>query len=87
MSRLFLAGSEPITVHTDAQDRPVAFTWHEHRHRLRRIEQAWEVDADWWSEAGRVWRRYVAVTTLEGRLCVLFYDVERAEWFLEKVYD
>jgi hypothetical protein len=29
----------------------------------------------------------LAVTTLEGLLCVLFYDVERAGWFLERVYD
>ena len=45
--------------------RPVTFVLSEHRYRLLRIEQQGEVDTDWWADAGRVWRRYVAATTLE----------------------
>lgn len=45
------------------------------------------MDTDWWSDAGRVWRRYLAATTMEGVFVVLFYDVLREGWFLEKVYD
>ena len=86
MSRTWPSG-HLIQVLTDAAGRPVTFVVNERRYRFFRIEQHWEVDTDWWSEAGRVWRRYVAATTLEGVLVVLFYDVLREGWYLEKVYD
>ncbi|MCB0148382.1 MAG: hypothetical protein M9936_32290 [Caldilinea sp.] len=86
MSRTWPSG-HPIFAQTDAAGRPVTFVLSEYRYRLLRIEQYWEVDTDWWAEAGRVWRRYGAATTLEGVLVVLFYDVLREGWYLEKVYD
>jgi len=86
MSRTWPSG-HPILAQTDDAGRPVTFVLSEHRYRLLRIEQHWEVDTDWFSDAGRVWRRYVAATTLEGVLVVLFYDVLREGWYLEKVYD
>ena len=57
---------------TDEEGRPVTFVLNEQRFRLLCIEQHWEVDTDWWSDDGRVWRRYVAATTLEGVVVVLF---------------
>ncbi len=78
---------QPISAQTDDDGRPVTFVLNEQRFRLLRIEQHWEVDTDWWSDEGRVWRRYVAATTLEGVFVVLFYDVLRDGWFLEKIYD
>ena len=86
MSRTWPAG-HPILAQTDDAGRPVLFVLNEQRFRLLRIEQHWEVDTDWRSDDGRVWRRYVAATTLEGDLIVLFYDVLREDWFLEKLYD
>ena len=86
MSRLWPEG-EPISVQTNTHDQPVRFTWHERVYRLARIHQRWEVDVDWWRAEGRVWRSYLAVTTTDGLLCVIYQDLEKQTWFLAKVYD
>jgi hypothetical protein len=86
MSRLWPEG-EPIAVQTNAQAQPVRFTWRGRTYRLARVQQHWEVDVDWWRDAGRVWRAYLAVTTTDGLLCVIYQDLEHKGWFLAKLYD
>lgn len=84
MTRLL---SEPLTVQTDAAGRPLRFTWRNLHFRVAAIHQHWQVDTDWWDEAGRVYRDYVAVTTQDGLFCVLAYDHLTARWFLSHAYD
>jgi hypothetical protein len=86
MSRLWPDGA-PITVTLDRQGHPTAFVWCGRTHLVAQVRQRWQVDTDWWGEAGRVWRVYVAVTTASGLLCVLYQDLESGEWFLSKIYD
>ena len=86
MTRLWPDG-EAINVTVDARGQPTVFRWQGRRYRLRHIQQEWQVDSDWWSEAGRVWRSYLAVTTENGLFCVLYYDLIIQAWFLEKLYD
>jgi hypothetical protein len=86
MSRLWPEG-EPIAMQTNAQAQPVRFTWRERTYRLARVQQRWEVDVDWWRTEGRVWRAYLAVTTTDGLLCVIYQDLEKQSWFLAKLYD
>lgn len=86
MTRLWRAG-EDIEVSLDARGWPAAFTWRERRRAIERVRQHWQVDGDWWSEEGRVWREYLAVTTTDGLLCVLYYDLLDGNWRLAKVYD
>lgn len=86
MTRLWPHGEE-IAVLVDAEGQPTAFDWQGRRHRLQRIHQRWQVDSDWWSEAGRIWRSYLAVTTENGLFCVLYYDMTAKGWYLEKLYD
>lgn len=86
MSRLWPEG-EPILVQTDAHNRPLRFVWRERTYRLVQIQQHWQVDTDWWSEAGRIWRDYMAVTTTNGLLCVIYQDLLTEQWFLSKLYD
>lgn len=86
MSRLWPDG-ESISVQTDDAGRPLRFTWRSHTYLLAQIQQHWQVDADWWSEAGRIWRDYVAVTTTDGLLCVIYQDLLSENWFLSKLYD
>jgi hypothetical protein len=45
------------------------------------------VNVDWWRAEGRIWRAYLAVTTTDGLLCVIYQDLEKQTWFLAKVYD
>ena len=86
MTRLWSEG-ELIRIETDSQGRPVRFFWHERLHRLRHIEQRWQVDTDWWDAEGRVYRDYYAVTTLDGLLCVFYLDHVTEAWYLGRIYD
>ena len=86
MSRLWPEG-EPIVVQVDEQGRPLRFVWRTRQHQLVRIQQHWQVDTDWWSDDGRVWREYLATTTTTGLLCVIYQDLLTEGWFLAKIYD
>ena len=86
MTRLWPQG-EPIHLTLDATQRPLRFTWRGQSHAIRAIHQDWQVDTDWWSEDGRIYRHYFAVTTASGLLCVVYYDFSEENWRLAKVYD
>lgn len=85
MTRLW--EGEPITVESDAQGRPLRFSWQGRLHHIERIQQQWQVDVDWWDEGGRAWRLYLAVTTVQGVLCVIYQDLLEERWYLSKIYD
>ena len=86
MSRLWPEG-ESIVVQVDEQGRPLRFVWRTRLHQLAQVQQHWQVDTDWWSDDGRVWREYLAVTTTTGLLCVIYQDLLTESWFLAKIYD
>lgn len=86
MTRLWVEG-EPIQMETDSEGRPVRFRWRGRLYRLQRVQQRWQVDSDWWSAEGRIWRDYWAVTTFEGLLCVIYYDHLTAAWRIAREYD
>jgi len=56
-------------------------------HPVQRIHQQWRVERDWWSAAGGASRRYFALTTGSGLLCVIYRDETAQLWRLAKVYD
>lgn len=86
MSRLWPKG-EFISVRTDELGRPLKFSWRNRIYSVERIQEHWQVDTDWWSDAGRVWREYVTCTTTSGLLCVLYQDLLSENWYLSKLYD
>lgn len=86
MTRLWAEGA-PISVETNSDGCPTRFAWRGRVHRLQRIQQRWQVDTDWWSDDGHVWRDYLAVVTADGLLCVLYYDMLAEGWYLAKLYD
>ena len=67
--------------------RVVRFRWPGRVYQVERLQQEWVVDTDWWEEGGRVWRAYLAVTTVQGVLCVIYQDLLGEGWYLSKVYD
>jgi len=77
----------PIDVKLDRLGRPIRLLLNGRWLTVRRVEQHWQVDTDWWSESGRVWRDCYALTTVEGMLCVIYLDMVINKWWLEKVYD
>jgi hypothetical protein len=72
---------------SDAEGCPLRFFWQGRRHQVQQVVQRWQVDSDWWSPEGRIWRDYSAVVTGDGLLCVIFYDHLLHEWRLTRVYD
>ena len=86
MTRLWAAG-QGIEMQGDARGKLRNFIWQGRTHTIHTIRQHWQVDTDWWSEDGRVYREYFAVTTTEGLLCVLYLDFLDEQWYLEKCYD
>ena len=54
---------------------------------MQKIRQRWQVDGDWWGEQGRVWREYMALTTADGMLCVIYFDLLDQSWHLSRLYD
>jgi hypothetical protein len=86
MSRLWTEG-EKIRVELDAHNWPASFTWQGQAHPVIGIRQRWQVDSDWWSESGRVWREYMAVTTRDGLLCVVYFNLIDRQWYLARIYD
>jgi hypothetical protein len=86
MSRLWPQG-EPILLVLDRWQRPLRFTWRGQMHQVGAVHQTWHIDTDWWSDEGRIYRHYYALTTTGGLLCVLFQDQLSGEWRLAKIYD
>ena len=86
MTRLWPEG-EPIRVEADATGRPLHFTWQGRNHRVQQIRQRWQIDTDWWSDDGRVWRDCLALTTATGLLCVIYQDLLTEQWYLTRLYD
>lgn len=85
MTHLWSEG-EPITVEVNSQGQPVRFTWQGRQHQLKYIIEHWQIDVDWWSEHGRIWRSYMTITA-GSLLCVIYQDLVTHEWRLVRVYD
>jgi hypothetical protein len=86
MTRIWSEGAV-IRMETDGENRLLRFLWCGRWHGLQQVVQRWQVDSDWWSSEGRVWRDYVAAITTDGLLFVAYYDHLSAEWRLAKIYD
>lgn len=86
MTRLWSPG-QPIQVQLNSQGQPIRFTWLNRHYRIHQVRQRWQVDTDWWAEQGHIWRDYLAVTTQEGLLAVLYQDLLTEQWYLSKTYD
>ncbi len=86
MSRSWPNGAA-VTVDEDRYGQPVRFSWNGRRHRVDEVCQRWRIETDWWDGEGPVSREYVAVTTEEHLLCVLYRDLQDGRWVLSRVYD
>lgn len=82
-----LFADERIQIQTDGAGRPVGFRRQGKKHLFLQVVQHWEIDTDWWTEEGRVWRDNYAAVTMDGLLCVVYQDLVTQEWFLQKYYD
>ena len=75
----------PVAATYDAAGVPLRLQWQGRTHTVAHIAQRWRVDEGWWR--WRVWRDYWKLTTDSGRLLVVYHDLVRGEWFLQRLYD
>jgi hypothetical protein len=75
----------PITVIADALAAPTAFTWQAATHPVERIVKRWRVDQSWWRR--HICREYFLLRTHSGLLVILYRDVLRGDWYLQRLYD
>ncbi len=65
---------------------PHTFRWRGDEHRINYLNARWRIHTRWWM-AEEVWRDYWEVITGSGYLCVLYCDLLRDGWYLERVYE
>jgi hypothetical protein len=75
----------PIAVVADTLAAPTTFTWESTTHSIERLIRRWRIDQSWWRV--RVCREYFLLRTESGLLVVLYRDVLRDEWYLQRLYD
>lgn len=83
MSRLF----EPavnITVNRDSRGRPASFLYKGKLQRVKGVNSRWRVSEGWWRDP--VDREYFQVET-PGLVCVIYQDLNKGSWYLQRIYD
>ncbi len=90
MTQLWPEGLPIVVEAVDGQ--PVALHWRERRHAVRAIVDQWIIHDEWWratdsEHPGEIWRHYFQVQTANGLLCVVYRDLLRNAWRLERAYD
>ncbi len=84
MTRLWVAGIR-IKVFLNPGGLPQQGHWGGRTHPVQEVVHHWRVDAGWWRL--RIWRDYYKLVTTTGLLVVVYHDLVRDEWFLQRIYD
>jgi len=84
MTRLWQQGQE-IKVITDSEGVPISFQWNGRVHHILLISKHWRVHDGWWRR--EVWRHYFKLVTDSGLLCVIYHDLLKGSWYLQRIYD
>lgn len=73
----------PINVQLNSEGRPYAFTRREQTYRVVSVEDFWRWHFGWWTWKP-LHRDYFQVTLRDGSVRVIFQDLDKLEWFLDK---
>jgi hypothetical protein len=65
---------------------PTSFVWRGRRHQIAAIHGRWRVHTGWWRES-EVRRDYWQATTDSGLMVLVFHDLARDEWRLERIWE
>ena len=78
---------EPITLRVREDDgQPAEFAWIDGQvHRVTAICRQWRIHTAWWRES-EIRRQYWELTTDTGFACVIFHDLDRQAWFMERIW-
>ena len=81
----FWPAGEPIRVETTVEGDPARITWQGQAHEVALITRRWRVDSDWWRT--RTWRAYYKLSTDTGLLLIIYQDLGREGWYVQRLYD
>ena len=84
MTLLWSAGVLILVQHNPLLE-PQHFDWQGQRYQVQAIAKRWRLDQEWWQQ--RVWREYFKLTTTDGLLVVVYYDLSCGNWCLQRMYD
>lgn len=74
-----------ISVEVTMTGEPLRLTWEGDCHQIDAISDKWRVDQGWW-EKHHI-RDYFKLTTTSGFLLVVYHDLIRDQWYLQRLYD
>ena len=74
-----LAAPRRVGVRAGPGGRPLAVTGHE----VDAVRESWLVEDGWWT-ARPLRRRYWEIVTVDGRDLVVFHDLVRGGWFVQR---
>ena len=81
----FWPEGRPISVQV-VGEKPATLRWRQDEYRIHDVSARWRIHTGWWT-GEEVWRDYWQITTNTGLLCVLFHDLLRQTWHLERIYE
>jgi CO dehydrogenase/acetyl-CoA synthase delta subunit len=74
-----LAKPRPARVRADPAGRPLAVSGR----AVESVRESWLIEDRWWTDRP-LRRRYWEVVTTDGRDLVVFRDLERGGWYLQR---
>ena len=78
--------AQVIEVESDELGAPVYFLWHRRKHVVDLVCKRWRIDENWW-EDDRQFRDYFKLATKSGLLIIIYRDLVRKSWRLQRMYD
>lgn len=84
MTHLWAEG-ETLDVVIDDEGVPLRLTWRGRSHPVEHVTKHWRVDVEWWRL--RIWRDYFKLVTATGLLVVVYRDLQKDGWYLQRLYD
>ena len=81
----FFADGQLIHMALDKFGLPGCFILDGQDYQVEGVSERWRVDEGWWQ--GRVWRDYYTLTTTNGGLMMVYYNLLAKTWHLARRYD
>lgn len=84
MTRLLIP-AEKIPVDCDRNGHPVSFVWRGRKYNVVEAVDRWRADTEWWRT--RQWREHFKLLTRDGLLLVIYHDLSREGWYVQRIFD
>ena len=73
----------PIEVRTGPGGDPIVLIDRGRRHPVAEVQDAWQIDDEWWRHERPLRRRYLRLLLASGELRTVFHDREEDCWYAQ----